>query len=204
MAIANGRNNMLASIEDSASMLNSLVDELDRFYSNKLTDFERKIDLLRIENKNEEPKVLCSMCSDWNYAISIYDELFTETKEMLICKVYSYAEKHMSELLSLIGYSHKKISNEYKNSNPSTRGISDIEKCCYVLQNYFGLEQNLLDIYWPIFKDFHKTRKEIEHRYDHNATIDIKMIKGNLDYAMQLLKHIELVTREKRLEISDN
>lgn len=32
MAIANGRNNMLASIEDSASMLNSLVDELDRFY----------------------------------------------------------------------------------------------------------------------------------------------------------------------------
>ena len=52
--------------------------------------------------------------------------------------------------------------------------------------------------------NFHKTRKEIEHRYDHNATIDIKMIKGNLDYAMQLLKHIELVTREKRLEISDN
>ena len=97
MAIANGRNNMLASIEDSASMLNNLVDELDRFYSNKLTDFERKIDLLRIENKNEEPKVLCSMCSDWNYAISIYDELFTETKEMLICKVYSYAEKHMKK-----------------------------------------------------------------------------------------------------------
>lgn len=43
MAIANGRNNMLASIEDSASMLNSLVDELDRFYSNKLNDFERKL-----------------------------------------------------------------------------------------------------------------------------------------------------------------
>ena len=116
MAIANGRNNMLASIEDSAFMLNSLVDELDRFYSNKLTDFERKIDLLRIENKNEEPKVLCSMCSDWNYAISIYDELFTETKEMLICKVYSYAEKHMNKLLSMLGYNHNKISKEYKDS----------------------------------------------------------------------------------------
>lgn len=102
MSIAKGRNNMLASIEDSASMLNSLVNELDRFYSNKLNDFERKIDLLRIENKNEEPEVICSMCSDWNYAISIYDELFTETKEMLICKVYSYTEKHMSELLSML------------------------------------------------------------------------------------------------------
>lgn len=168
MAIAKGRNNMLASIEDSASMLNSLVNELDRFYSNRLNDFERKFDLLRIENKNEEPEVLCSMCSDWNYAISIYDELFTETKEMLICKVYSYTEKHMSELLSMLGYSHNKISKEYQNHHPSTQGISDIDKCCYILQNNFGLEQNLLDVYWPIFYDFHKLRKDIEHRYNHS------------------------------------
>lgn len=199
MTIANGRNNMLASIEDSASMLYSLVDELDRFYSNKLNDFKRKIDLLRIENKNEEPEVLCSICFDWNYAISIYDELFTETKEMLICKIYSYAEKHTNELLSMLGYNHKKISNEYKSSNPSTQGISDIEKCCYILQNYFGLEQNLLEMYWPIFKDFHKLRKDVEHRYNHSYTsININMIKSNLDHAVGLLKHIELVTREKR------
>lgn len=200
MAIANGRNNMLASIEDSASMLNSLVDELDRFYSNKLTDFERKIDLLRIENKNEEPTVLCSMCSDWNYAISIYDELFTETKEMLICKVYSYAEKHMNKLLSMLGYNHNKISKEYKDSKPSTQGVSDIDKCCYILYSHFDFEQNLLDRYWPMFKDFHKLRKDIEHHFDHSyVTIDIKMIKNNLDYALRLLRHIELVTREKRI-----
>lgn len=190
---------MLASIENSASMLNSLVNELDRFYSNKLNDFERKIDLLRIENKNEEPEVLCSMCSEWNYAISVYDDFFIETKEMLISKVYSYAEKHMTELLSMLGYSHKKISNEYKSCSPSTQGISDIEKCFYILHKYFGLKHNLIDVYWPMFKDFHKLRKAIEHRYDHSyTTIDIKMIKSNLKYALQLLKHVKLVTREKR------
>lgn len=199
MAIANGRNNMLASIEDSASLLSSLFDELDRFYSSKLTDYERKIRLLKTETPEEDPEVFYSMCSEWNYAICIYDELFIETKEMLISKVYSYAEKHMNELLSMLGYSHNKMSKEYQNNHTSTQGISDIDKCCYILQNHFGLEQNLLDVYWPIFKDFHKLRKDIEHRYDHSyATIDIKMIKNNLDYAMQLLKHIELVTREKR------
>lgn len=102
MAIAKGRNNMLASIEDSASLLNNLVDELDRFYSSKLTDYEKRIELLKTENSEENPEVLYSMCSEWNYAICIYDEFFTETKEMLVPKVYSYAEKHLNEILSML------------------------------------------------------------------------------------------------------
>ena len=74
MAIANGRNNILASIEDSASLLNSLVDELDRFYSNILTNYEGKIDKFKTANPNEDSEVLHSMYTEWNYAISIYNE----------------------------------------------------------------------------------------------------------------------------------
>ena len=200
MAFASGRNNMLASIEDFASLLNSLVDELELFYSSKLNDCKRKINLLRTENPKEGPDVLYSMCSEWYNAISIYEELFSETKEMLISKVYSYAEKHMNVLLSLLNYNHKKITKEYKDNNPTTQGISDIDKCCYILQSNFGLEDNLLGVYWPKFKDFHKLRKDIEHRYNHEyVTIDTEMIKKNLNYALQLLKQIELVTREKRI-----
>ncbi len=199
MAIANGRNNILASIEDSSSLLNSLVDELDRFYSNILTNYEGKINKFKTANPNEDPEVLHSMYTEWNYAISIYNEFFSETKEMLVSKVYSYAEKHMNKLLSMLGYSRTTISKEYKKKN-STQGISDIEKCCYILQNHFGLQHNLLDGYWPMFKKFHKLRKDIEHHYDHSyISIDIKLIKNNLDYALQLLKHIELVTREIRV-----
>lgn len=201
MAITNGRNNMLASIEDSASLLNNLVDELDIFYSSKLTDYEKRIELLKTENSEENPEVLYSMSSEWNYAICIYDEFFTETKEMLVPKVYSYAEKHLNEILSMLGYSRNVISKEYKNSNHSTQGISDIEKCCYILQNHFGLQQNLLDGYWPMFNKFHKLRKNIEHHYGYRyISIDTKLIKNNLDCALQLLKHIELLTREKRVK----
>lgn len=57
---------------------------------------------------------------------------------------------------------------------------------------------DLLEMYRPIFKDFHKLRKDVEHSYNHSYTsIDINMIKSNLDHAMGLLKHIELVSREK-------
>lgn len=191
---------MLASIEGSASLLNSLVDELDRFYSNILSDYEEKIDKFKTANPNEEPDVLHSMCAEWNYAICIYDEFFTETKEMLVSKVYAYAEKHLNEILSMLGYSRNVISKEYKNSNHSTQGISDIEKCCYILQNHFELQQDLLDGHWPIFNKFHKLRKNIEHHYGHRyISIDIELIKSNLDCALQLLKHIELLTREKRV-----
>ena len=200
MVVAKGRNNMLASIEDSASLLNSLVDELDIFYTNKLTECKRKIELFKTENATVDPEVLYSMFSELNYAISIYEELFFETKEMLISKIYSYAEKHMTELLLLLGYNHNKISKEYRDNNPSTQGISDIDKCCYILQKHFGLENQLLDVYWPNFTVFHKLRKNIEHHYNSDyVTIDIKMIKNNLCNAQQLLKHIEFVTREKRL-----
>lgn len=196
MAFSKGRSNMQASIEDSATLLNSLIDEMDTFYSNKLTEYESKIELIKKENPQESPEVLESMCYEWIFATSVYHEFFMETKQMLITKVYSYAEKHLNELLSMIGYNQNKYSKMYEKKHSSTKGISDIEKCCYVLQNHYGLDQNLLNEYWPMFKDFHDLRRDIIH-HDVNIHIDTKMIKCNLDNALQLLKHIELITREK-------
>ena len=113
MAISKGRNALQASIEDTAIMQTSLAIDINSYYENKINNIENNIKRTKEENSNEDFEILQSMIDMQEKEIEFYKEFQKEALEMLLIKVFSYAEKHFEVLLSRLSYNRSKAINEY-------------------------------------------------------------------------------------------
>lgn len=196
MTIAKGRNEIQASIEDYAQILNTLACEIDAFYKDEIKKINTQIKLLILENSDEDSEIVNDIISPQNELIDLYENLRRQAFEMLVSKIYSYVEKHIEELLKRISYTRNKSINKYKKEHVTTQGISDIEKHFYVIQQYYQLSRNIIPIFLTDFEKIHKLRNDIEHHYTYSwSEISIEFIKKNIEQAKDLLLHIEKITR---------
>lgn len=193
MAIAKGKNEMQASIDDTASALVQLTNELENYYTNRALALDKHIMDLRRENPREAPEVLHCMESPTHCIKDIYDEMHRETMEMLVCRVYSFVEKHMEEFLKRIP-----LSKTQAKKSLTGKDVSDIVKFYSAINARFKLSiQSISDI-WKGYDEFHILRKDIEHHYDYDyqpKDIPISYILTNIKQATELLLFIEENTR---------
>lgn len=103
MAIAKGRNDLQASIEDYAKMLDTLACDIDSFYKKEIENINRQIKIS--DESSDDYEIKYSIKVQYEDVIELYESLHNQSFEMLISKIYSYAEKHMEELLKRISYS---------------------------------------------------------------------------------------------------
>ena len=195
MAISKGRNELQASIEDIAIMLESLTIDINSYYSNKINDIEDNITKIKKDNPKEDFEILQSMTDMLVQEIELYKEFHKVALEMLLVKVFSYAEKHFEILLSRVSYNRSKAKKEYSKDGQPTKGVSDIEKFFYILKKHKKLSIVQISDIWIDYKAFHLLRNDITHRKAHNNSIDIDYINSNLTQISKLLMIIEIETR---------
>lgn len=111
MAFSSGRNEIQASIEDDATMLSCAVQEINLFYSEKLSEITCSIEKTKSDYSTECPEILASMLSSDYQVMEWYEELLCLTLNAFIPKVYSYAEKHIEGLLGRIPCTLKNALN---------------------------------------------------------------------------------------------
>lgn len=195
MAISKGRNELQASIEDIAIMLESLTIDINSYYSNKINDIEDNITRIKKDNPKEDFEILQSMTDLLVQEIEFYKEFHKVALEMLLVKVFSYAEKHFEILLSRVSYNRSKAKEEYSKDGQPTKDVSDIEKFFYILKKHKKLSIVQISDIWIDYKAFHLLRNDITHRKAHNNSIDIDYINSNLTQISKLLMIIEAETR---------
>ena len=153
MAIAKGRNDLQASIEDYAKMLDTLACDIDSFYKKEIENINRQIKIS--DESSDDYEIKYSIKVQYEDVIELYESLHNQSFEMLISKIYSYAEKHMEELLKRISYSRNKSADEYKKDKGNIHGISDIEKHFYVIRKHNNLPEMNISEFWKDFKAIH-------------------------------------------------
>ena len=195
MAISKGRNELQASIEDIAIMLESLTLDINSYYRNKINDIEDNITRIKKDNPKEDFEILQSMTDLLVQEIEFYKEFHKVALEMLLVKVFSYAEKHFEILLSRVSYNRSKAKKEYSKNGQPTKDVSDIEKFFYILKKHKKLSIVQISDIWIDYKAFHLLRNDITHRKAHNNSIDIDYINSNLTQISKLLMIIEIETR---------
>lgn len=192
--IAKGRNELQASIEDYAQMLDTLACDIDSFYKKEIDNIKRQIKIS--DESNDDNEIKYSIKAQYNDVIELYESLHNQSFEMLISKIYSYAEKNMEELLKRISYSRSKSTNEYKKDKGNIHRISDIEKYFYIIRKYSNLPEMNITEFWKDFKAIHQLRNDIEHHYSYQAKpILIEDIRSNIAQAKKMLLHIEEITQ---------
>ena len=129
--------------------------------------------------------------------LELYQELHVQTLQLLVPKVYSFAEKHIEGLLERLSYTIKKAKIEYdKDFGSKSQCISLIEKGCYIICKHCDLLYDKQMSTWNGFKDFHAVRKTIVHRYNMDVkNINIEYIRRNIEAAKKLLLSLEYATR---------
>ena len=195
MAISKGRNDLQASIEDTRTLLETLAIDIDSYYSGKITNNENDIKRIKDNNPNEDFEIIQSMVNMPEKEIEFYKEFHRVTLEILLVKVFSYAERHFEILLSRLSYNRNKAKREYSKDGQPMNGISDIEKYFYILKKYKKISIVEISDIWKDYNVFHLLRNDIAHRKNHNKSIDINYIKNNLAQIFQLLITIEADTR---------
>ena len=195
MAISKGRNELQASIEDIAIMLESLTLDINSYYRNKINDIEDNITRIKKDNPKEDFEILQSMTDLLVQEIEFYKEFHKVALEMLLVKVFSYAEKHFEILLSRVSYNRSKAKKEYSKDGQPTKDVSDIEKFFYILKKHKKLSIVQISDIWIDYTAFHLLRNDITHRKAHNNSIDIDYINSNLTQISKLLMIIEIETR---------
>lgn len=195
MAISKGRNALQASIEDTAIMQTSLAIDINSYYENKINNIENNIKRTKEENSNEDFEILQSMIDMQEKEIEFYKEFQKEALEMLLIKVFSYAEKHFEVLLSRLSYNRSKAINEYLRDRQPMHNISDIEKFFYILKKHKKLSIAQITDIWIDYNTFHVLRKDIVHRRTPEKAISIEYINSNLIQISKLLMIIEAETR---------
>ncbi|MBR4963563.1 MAG: hypothetical protein IKY54_06665, partial [Muribaculaceae bacterium] len=171
MAISKGRNELQASIEDIAIMLESLTLDINSYYRNKINDIEDNITRIKKDNPKEDFEILQSMTDLLVQEIEFYKEFHKVALEMLLVKVFSYAEKHFEILLSRVSYNRSKAKKEYSKNGQPTKDVSDIEKFFYILKKHKKLSIVQISDIWIDYKAFHLLRNDITHRKAHNNSI---------------------------------
>lgn len=196
MAISKGRNELQASIEDTRIILESLAIDINSYYCSKITYNENDIKRIKENNPNEEFEIIQSMINMPEKEIEFYKEFHRTALEMLLVKVFSYAEKHFEILLSRLSYNRNKAIKEYSKDGQPTNSVSDIEKYFYIIKKYKKLSIVKITDIWIDYNAFHLLRNEITHRKIHNNSINIDYIKINLIQITKLLTTIETETRQ--------
>ena len=107
MAISKGRNELQASIEDTATMLKSLAIDINSYYSHKINSIEDSIIRIKGNNSNEDFEILQNMTDLLTEEIELHKDFHRVALEMLLVKVFSYAERHFEILLSRLSYNRK-------------------------------------------------------------------------------------------------
>ena len=102
MAISKGRNELQASIEDWGTILESLAIDINSYYQGKITNIEDDIKRFKENNYNENFEEIKSIIDTQIQEIGIYKEFQRGALEMLVVKIYSYAERHFEILLSRV------------------------------------------------------------------------------------------------------
>ena len=194
MAFSKGRNELQASIEDTRVILESLAIDIDSYYRGKIVNLENQIKSIKESNLNEDFEILQSITNAQEQEIEIYKEFHRVALEILLVKVFSYAERHFEILLSRLSYNRKKAIKEYSNDGQPKNGISDIEKYFYVLKKYKKISVVKISDIWKDFNESHLLRNDIAHRKNYNNSININYIKNNLAQIFQLLITIETET----------
>ena len=193
MAFAKGKNEMQASIDDTALALVQLTNEFENYYTKRVLELDNQIKDLRRENPNEAPEILYCMESPILGIKDIYDEMHRETMEMLLCRVYSFVEKHMEEFLKRIP-----LSKTQAQKSLTGKGVSNIVKFFSAINTRFNLSIQSVSELWKDYEEFHKLRKDIEHHFDYDyqqKDIHINYILDNIEQAKKLLHFIEENTR---------
>lgn len=196
MAISKGRNELQASIEDTATMLESLAIDINSYYSHKINNIEDSIIRIKGNNSNEDFEILQNMTDLLMEEIELHKEFHKVALEMLLVKVFSYAERHFEILLSRLSYNRNKAIKEYSKDKQPTNSISDIEKYFYILKKYKKLSVIQITDIWIDYNAFHLLRNNITHRKAHNNSLDIGYLNSNLTQISKLLMTIEAETRQ--------
>ena len=199
MAISKGRNDLQASIEDTRTLLETLAIDIDSYYSGKITNNENDIKRIKDNNPNEDFEIIQSMVNMPEKEIEFYKDFHRVTLEILLVKVFSYAERHFEILLSRLAYNRNKAIKEYSKDGQPANGTSDIEKYFYILKKYNKLSVVEITDIWIDYNAFHLLRNDIAHRKTHNNSINIDYIKMNLTQIAKLLITIEAETRQSNL-----
>ena len=198
MAFSKGRNELQASIEDTASVLISLSEEINSFYSCKIIAI--KDDIRKLQNADVEKEELDSMLFPLYQLEELYNSLYIEAMEMIVSKVYSYVEKHLYMICDRIKYDRKKVARIYERDNHTGKG-SDIEKIFYVINKLYYLEKQKISDYWSDFVLFHKLRTYIEHHNNYQKQlVKIEFIISNINQAKSLLNVIEMSTNHSQVK----
>ena len=198
MTFSKGYNELQASIEDTASVLISLSEEINSFYSCKIIAI--KDDIRKLQNADVEKEELDSKLFPLYQLEELYNSLYIEAMEMIVSKVYSYAEKQLYMICDRIKYDRKKIAKMYQRYNPSNQG-SDIEKIFYVINKLYCIEKQEISDYWRDFASFHKLRTDIEHHNNYiKQLVEIDYIKSNINQAKDLLNDIEAITNHSQVK----
>lgn len=195
MAISKGRNELEASIEDKFAIINSLATDINSYYLERINSIKDDIKRIKENNPNEDFEILQSITNTQKQEIEIYEEFYRVTLEMLLVKVYSYAEKHLEILLSRLLYNRNKAINEYKKDGQPTNNVSDIEKYFYILNKYKNLNIARISDIWIDYNKFHLLRNDIVHHKAHKNSIKIDYIHSNLTQISKLLSIVESKTR---------
>lgn len=189
MAIAKGKNEMQASIDDTAAALITLTNEMEAYYNQRRRDLEAQLEKIREKNQNEDSEIIQSIISSSDFRW-IYDEMHQETLEMLVCKVYSFAEKHMGEMLKRIHLKEKQAKELGQG-----QGVSDMETYYMAIQKRFGISESISEK-WIGYKDFHRLRKDIVHHHDNEKKdVSANYILSNINQVKELLLYVEEVSR---------
>ena len=196
MVFGNARNEIQSRIEDGAYLLLNLVDEVNDFFFYKISLIKEEIRTIKEDNKDMDYEEIQSILSPYQQIEEFYNNLCEEAMQMLVSKVYSYAEKHIELILFRIGSSIKKAQKEYRKTHISVEGISDIEKSFYVISNNFNVGISEISEIWRDYKYMHEIRKKIEHHCgDENYSINKDYLISNIQQIKELLCLLEANTR---------
>ena len=189
MVFGKARNEIQSRIEDGAYLLLNLVDEVNDFFFYKISLIKEEIRTIKEDNKDMDYEEIQSILSPYQQIEEFYNNLCEEAMQMLVSKVYSYAEKHIELILFRIGSSIKKAQKEYRKTHISVEGISDIEKSFYVISNNFNVGISEISEIWRDYKYMHEIRKKIEHHCgDENYSINKDYLISKKDSTCVILK----------------
>ena len=196
MVFGKARNEIQSRIEDGAYLLLNLVDEVNDFFFYKISLIKEEIRTIKEDNKDMDYEDIQSILSPYQQIEEFYNNLCEEAMQMLVSKVYSYAEKHIELILFRIGSSIKKAQKEYRKTHISVEGISDIEKSFYVISNNSNVGISEISEIWRDYKYMHEIRKKIEHHCgDENYSINKDYLISNIQQIKELLCLLEANTR---------
>ena len=181
MAIAKGRTNMQALIEDEAYVIEGLLTEIELFFEKNMSSARQRMN--NDISKEDDDLVVKDIKSDYYAIESIYSNYSQSFIGLMVVKIYAYAESMLEELMQTKRYTAKKKVKD---------DISDIEKFFKVICTERNISFQLLDI-WEDFACFHDLRRSYAHNKGRKTEVHptYDLLRTNIYQIRELLLSIE-------------